>query len=341
MVIMAGDEVDALDKELEASLKTCPIFNDRQSDFCFKCDIGAPEGYLDNATFDQMVGKCLKLIDTALGDLENAGGAPEATDAKANEIIRKLDKIVNNRFKLSDLNKQTADLVISRFVSLEKKFGTKRSKLDVEIGNLYFGLKLYPKAMEWYDLGSKANPENKDAWNNKGVTMVRLGKAEASLHFYDLALRIDPSYEQGWFNKGKALYKLRRIKEAVACFDRATQINPDSITAWNNKGVLLRLLGRNKEALACYENALRLRPDYEWAWHNKGMGLADMGKIDEAIVCFGKALSINPNFKPSIDAKASFESRGSLKRFFSRKKKEKHAAPEDIPGEKPAGLSEG
>ena len=318
---MVGDEVAALDAELESSLKTCPLFNDRQGDFCYKCDIDVPDGFLDNVTFDALAGKCMKFIDTGLEELENANVSADLLDTKASEIIYKLDKIVNNRFRMSDLNRQTADLVISRFLNLEKKFGAKRSKLCVEIGNLYFGLKLYNKSIEWYDMASKANSENKDAWNNKGVTLVRLGKPSASLQFYDLALRIDPSYEQGWFNKGKALYKLRRIKEAIACFDRATQVNPESITAWNNKGVLLRLVGKNREAIACYDNALRLRPDYEWAWHNKGMGLSDMGKHAEALDCFNKALSINPNFRPSIDAKNAFEKKRKLRTLFSRKKK--------------------
>ena len=317
---MSGDEVAELDAELEASLKMCPLFNDRQSEFCYKCNIEAPDSFLDNATFDIMVGKCLKNIDVALEELENSPITPDLIDVKASDIILKLDKIINNRFKLSDLNKQTADLVISRFITLEKKLGAKRSKLCVEIGNLYFGLKFYPKAIEWYDLASSINPENIDAWNNKGVTMVRIGKVDSSLQFYDLAIRIDGNYEQAWFNKGKALYKLRRIRDAIACFDKTTQINPESITAWNNKGVLSRLLGKNKEAIACYDNAIRLRPDYEWAWHNKGMVLADMGKDQEALDCFNKALSINPNFRPSIDAKNSYDKKGKLKKIFKRKK---------------------
>jgi tetratricopeptide (TPR) repeat protein len=323
---MSGDDVAELDAELDASMKTCPLFNDRQLDFCYRCDIDVPDGYLDNPTFDVMAGKCLKVIDAALEELENVQTSPDATDTKASEMIFKLDKLINNRFRLSDLNKQTVDLVMGRFVALETKFGAKRSKLCVEIGNLYFGLKYYQRAIEWYDIASKANAENKDAWNNKGVTLVRMGKAEASLQFYDLAIRLDPSYEQAWFNKGKALYKLRRIREAVACFDRAAQINPESITAWNNKGVLLRLLGKNREAIACYDNALRLRPDYEWAWHNKGMVLADMKKYPEAVDCFNKALSINPNFKPSIDAKITFDKKSRRGGFFkSRKKKEMDA----------------
>lgn len=319
---MPRDDVAELDAELDASLKACPMFSDKQADFCFRCDLEPVDGFLEPETFNTMAGRCLKTIDEALDELEGAALAPDKLDAKATHIILKIDRIVNNRFRLTDLNRQTADLVISRFRTFEKRLGAKRSKIDVEVGNLYFGLKLYPKAVEWYDLGADANSENKDAWNNKGVALVRMGKTESALQFYDLALKIDSAYEQGWFNKGKAMYKLRRIKEAIACFDRVTQINPESITAWNNKGVLLRLQGRPKEALACYNNAIRLRPDYEWAWHNKGMVLAEQGKNEEALECFEKALTINPSFKPAIDAKMQVQKRGKIRRLFGRKKKE-------------------
>jgi tetratricopeptide (TPR) repeat protein len=291
--------------EGELPFDVCPLLNDFKQSFCEKCDI-RPDITVTGANFDVLAGRCIRNIDFTLEQIELSSIAPENIDDFIDGIILKLDRIITHKYKISSITRQTVDIVISRFTNIHTGFGPARSRLCVEIGNLYFNLKNYKKAIEWYDTALKVNPENKDAWNNKGVATVRLGDVERALRFYDLALKIDDEYEQCWFNKGKALYRLKKLKDAIECFSKVTQINPESICAWNNKGVLLRAIGKTKDAIKCYETAIKIKPDYEWAWHNKGMVLAEMGKREDALRCFNKALSINPDFKPSKDSKELF-----------------------------------
>lgn len=61
-------------------------------------------------------------------------------------------------------------------------------------------------------------------WNNKGVTLSRLGKYNEALEAYDQALRIDPDYPNAWNNKGVVLSRLGKYSEALEAFDRALQI---------------------------------------------------------------------------------------------------------------------
>lgn len=60
-------------------------------------------------------------------------------------------------------------------------------------------------------------------WNNKGVTLSRLGKYDEALEAYDQALRIDPDYPNAWNNKGVVLSRLGKYPEALEAFDRALQ----------------------------------------------------------------------------------------------------------------------
>lgn len=310
--------------EDEEEVHECPLFNDTQAYFCVRCDIEVPEGFLDDVSFDILSSRCARNIDIALEDLELSPPPPQQMDEKAAQVVFKLDKIINNRFKLSKVTRHTLDIVMNRFGNIDKKLGKRRVKLAVEIGNLYFGLKEYKKAISWYELATKIDPENKDSWNNTGVAMVRLGKVDGALRFYDLAIKINPGYEQAWFNKGKALYKLRRMKEALSCFKKVIEINPDSASAWNNIGVIQRILGKPREALKAYDEAIKTKDDYEWAWHNKGMILAESKDYDEAMKCFDKALEIDRDFKPAKDAKEMYDKyagKGKLFKFGLRKKK--------------------
>lgn len=50
------------------------------------------------------------------------------------------------------------------------------------------------------------------------------GQYEKALAAYDKALEIDPDDADAWFNKGETLMKMGNIPEAAKCFDRATDL---------------------------------------------------------------------------------------------------------------------
>ncbi|MDD1730135.1 MAG: tetratricopeptide repeat protein [Methanospirillum sp.] len=65
-------------------------------------------------------------------------------------------------------------------------------------------------------------------WNNRGVTLSRLGKYDDALAAYEQALQIHPDYSTAWNNKGVTLYRLGKYNEAVKAYDRALHIAPTS-----------------------------------------------------------------------------------------------------------------
>ena len=53
------------------------------------------------------------------------------------------------------------------------------------------------------------------------------------------ALEIDPNDADAWNNKGNALYNLGNYNEAIECYNQTLKIDPNYINAWYNKGVVL------------------------------------------------------------------------------------------------------
>ncbi len=139
------------------------------------------------------------------------------------------------------------------------------------------------------------NPENADAYNNKGISLYYSGKYNEAIECYDKALEINPDYAQAYYNKGIILSVNGYNSEAIECYDKALEINPQNADAYyNNKGLSLYYSGNHMEAIECYDKALEINSEFACAYNNKGLSLYYLGDNSEAIECYDKALEINP-----------------------------------------------
>jgi tetratricopeptide (TPR) repeat protein len=95
------------------------------------------------------------------------------------------------------------------------------------------------------------------------------------LKCYDKAIEIDPNDANAWYNKGISLGKLETYEEALKCYDKAIEIDPNHAYAWRNKAVALVVLVfvtqyvKHKEenikclqkAIECYDKAIEIDPN--------------------------------------------------------------------------------
>jgi tetratricopeptide (TPR) repeat protein len=90
----------------------------------------------------------------------------------------------------------------------------------------------------------KLNPEDIDAWFNKGITLYNLNKYKEAIKCFDEAIKINPEDDSAWFYKGEAFYKLGK-------YDEAKRIDPGNAATWRSKGDALEKLGKHDEAIKC------------------------------------------------------------------------------------------
>jgi tetratricopeptide (TPR) repeat protein len=77
------------------------------------------------------------------------------------------------------------------------------------------------------------------AYNNRGVTLRKLGKPEEAVKNYDKAIKLDSIYYAAYNNKGVSLDYLERYEEAIENYDKALELYPNYIQAYNNKRIAL------------------------------------------------------------------------------------------------------
>ena len=79
-----------------------------------------------------------------------------------------------------------------------------------------------------FQTSTEINPNNRSAWNNRGVTLRQLNRLEESLDCYERALALKKEYAWAWHNKGYALELLDRPREALESYRTALEYKPDS-----------------------------------------------------------------------------------------------------------------
>ena len=75
---------------------------------------------------------------------------------------------------------------------------------------------------------------------------------------YSKAIETNPQDAEAWSNKGNALGKLGKHDDAIKAYDKAIEINPQLAVVWSNKGTALKLLGRTVEADSAFTRAKEL-----------------------------------------------------------------------------------
>jgi tetratricopeptide (TPR) repeat protein len=174
-----------------------------------------------------------------------------------------------------------------------------RASLLLELGNILRAAKEYEAAIARFDQALKFQPDDHQAWNNRGNALFNLGQLEEAISSFDQALKIKPDYHEAWNNRGIILKDLGRLEEAISSYDQALKIKPDDHGFWYNRGNALFNLGQLEEAISSFNQALKIKSDYHKTWYNRGNTLFNLGQLEEAISSFNQALKIKPDLHES------------------------------------------
>jgi len=158
------------------------------------------------------------------------------------------------------------------------------SRHYVEKGDQAFHARKYIEALAYYNRAIELDLANKVAWNNKGLTLVKLRREDEALKAYKKALEIDPDYRTA----SKNLKKLLERQKVVSVVDKDFKIAERDIKE-----------GRYQDAIIHYNLAIRKHPRFPAAFNNRGIAYLKLREYDNAIQSFKKALAIDPNYRPA------------------------------------------
>jgi tetratricopeptide (TPR) repeat protein len=140
---------------------------------------------------------------------------------------------------------------------------------------------------------------------NIGNAFFDLGQYEKAVTYYQDALRADPGMVKADYNLALTLVRMKRIDEAVVILKRLLTDDQKNTTLMAALGWAYHQQGKDKEALDQYEAVLALSPADQNALYNSGIILWKLAKKDDALERFRKVLSIAPDDTDALFAAGS------------------------------------
>ena len=177
----------------------------------------------------------------------------------------------DTKMDLTAKEEETVKAIATKVEEADQHFGelVGDPQTYVELGNVELLKGNVMKALELYDKALKLDPNNIDAWNNKGYLLTNLGKPEDGLACCEKATELDPSRGMAWNNKGFAQYRLGRIPDARRSFEKAIEVEEKLALSWYNLGILVGNQGGIDEAIHYFDKALEIDPTFEMAKQSK------------------------------------------------------------------------
>ena len=106
----------------------------------------------------------------------------------------------------------------------------------------------------------ESDPNDAQAWAERGNIDYHLEKYTSALRSYDNSLAIDPDQPEIWFRKGCSHFDKDELTETLAAFKKVLDLKPDHYRAANNTAYVLWKLGQYEQVLELLDQALHNCP---------------------------------------------------------------------------------
>lgn len=126
------------------------------------------------------------------------------------------------------------------------------------LGNAYFNLKQYDRAIQAYREALRIEPEDADAWKHLGGAYLNLEQYDQAIQALGVSLRIQPVNAGAWHYLGTCYFSLKQYDLAVQAFIERVRIESEDAKAWYSLGTAYHFQGQRDKVLEIYQTLRKL-----------------------------------------------------------------------------------
>ncbi|MCW3077999.1 MAG: hypothetical protein JWO32_2608 [Bacteroidetes bacterium] len=178
---------------------------------------------------------------------------------------------------------------------MEKKFPDNTASL-LKLGELYFLVKQYQKAIEYVNKALKVNENLAKAYYLKGSIYRESGDTARAISSLQTAIEQDNKFEDAFYDLG-VIFAAKKNPLALEYYNNTLKVNPSNDNAKYARAKLLQNLGKHDDAIVEYEKILESNKNCENCLYNLGAIYLEIKKDNKkALEYFTRAISVNPNY---------------------------------------------
>ncbi len=154
----------------------------------------------------------------------------------------------------------------------------------------------HAQALAFIDKGLSIDRNAVGLWNNRGLALTELGRADEASESLGIALSLRPDNVPALYNLGRLQIGEGKFAEAEHTLRRACELDPHSADAFLNLGLALHQLYRYDEACEAYDKALAIQPNSVDVLSNKGASQYFAHRLDQAEATFRGVIAQSPGY---------------------------------------------
>ena len=138
------------------------------------------------------------------------------------------------------------------------------------IGDEYFKVGRYNKAIEAYNDFLKLKPKHVKTIYNRGRCYQELGQYNNALKDFNLVIKLDANNENALLSIGQEFYRKEEYNSATFYSKKVLERDPNNTMAYYLLGRANHKQGFIRDALNNYNSAINLSPDFGEAYLHRG-----------------------------------------------------------------------
>ena len=125
-------------------------------------------------------------------------------------------------------------------------------------------------------------------------------KYEDAFSLIDKAIEIDPNNAEAYRNRGAMRFFYGDTLKALNDENKAVELAPNNPNALNSRGAILREMGKYKEAIADYNRVLDIDKNNAEAYCRRGIAYLYLGDYDKSISDIETGIKLQPTLEPLV-----------------------------------------
>ena len=129
-----------------------------------------------------------------------------------------------------------------------------------------------------------------------GIDYLKQERYQAAIEVFNELIDLDPDNPDAYKNRGVAFMKLSEYDLAIQDFEKTKQMMPDLKGLHSNLGVAWYYKGEYEKAIASYNSEIDLSPDSYYAYFNRAICWAELKEYDKSLDDIAQTLTRAPDF---------------------------------------------